>query len=250
MAKGRYINTHFWDDNWIIDLDPIEKLLFLYLLTNPCTDISGVYEISLRRMAFDTGIDKDMVIKILERFEKANKIVYQDGWVIVLNWQKNQSMNPSVKAGVARSVENYPQWVKDKITQHLGQAGYRLGTGSPQDALLNLTLPNLTLPNGEAPKKKVDSPLQTSGSQEINIWLDATAPLVGAASRETMNNPRKWRDAVEKAVREQHDITDWLSAVNIELNRTRTTPHFFSPENVLKVLQSKRAKQPTGGFLH
>ena len=35
MAKQRYINTKFWRDSYIEDLDPIEKLLFLYLLSNP-----------------------------------------------------------------------------------------------------------------------------------------------------------------------------------------------------------------------
>ena len=41
--KHRYIKTKFWDDSYIIELNPHEKLLFLYLITNPLTNIAGVY---------------------------------------------------------------------------------------------------------------------------------------------------------------------------------------------------------------
>src|SRR5436309_789071 len=61
MATQRLVNTNFWKDTYIIDLDPTQKLLFLYFLTSPRTSLAGVYEISLREAAFDTGIDRDMV---------------------------------------------------------------------------------------------------------------------------------------------------------------------------------------------
>ena len=34
MSKKRWINTKFWDDEYITELESIEKLLFLYFLTN------------------------------------------------------------------------------------------------------------------------------------------------------------------------------------------------------------------------
>jgi hypothetical protein len=67
QMTNRYINTNFWKDNYIADLDPSEKLLFLYLITNPRTNIAGIYELNLREIAFDTGFDVDMVKKILAR---------------------------------------------------------------------------------------------------------------------------------------------------------------------------------------
>ena len=60
MAKERIVNTRFWSDTYISNLDPIEKLLFLYLITNQYTEISGLYELPLKYMAVDTGIDKDI----------------------------------------------------------------------------------------------------------------------------------------------------------------------------------------------
>lgn len=116
MAKQRYINTHFWDDSYVVELDPIEKLLFLYFLTNPLTNIAGAYEVSLRRVAFDTGIDREMIVKILARFETANKIIYRDGWILITNFIKNQSLNPKMLKGVEDVVSDCPEWIKETLS--------------------------------------------------------------------------------------------------------------------------------------
>lgn len=115
MSKNRYINTRFWDDGYITTLDPIEKLLFIYLLTNPLTEICGAYEIPLRRIAFDTGIDKDMVSKILDRFADADKVIYRDGWVLICNFIKHQNLNNSkIKKGIEDELSCCPDWIKDR----------------------------------------------------------------------------------------------------------------------------------------
>lgn len=92
MAKEnfRWINTKFWDDNYIQTLDPSEKLLFLYFLMNPLTNLCGIYEISLRRISFDTGFNNEVINTILKRFQKDNKIVYYKGCVYIVNFLKNQ----------------------------------------------------------------------------------------------------------------------------------------------------------------
>lgn len=131
MAKMRTVNTKFWDDSYIVTLDPIEKLLFLYFLTNPLTDICGIYEIPLKRVAYDTGIDNDMIQKILLRFESHDKIIYRNGWIYIKNFVKNQVQNPSVLAGVQRAFNEIPQNIKDSL-------------GTDCDSLVHLTKLNLT----------------------------------------------------------------------------------------------------------
>lgn len=153
MASSRVINTNFWKDTYVIDLDPIEKLLFLYLLTNPNTNIAGIYEISLRQIAFDTGIDKDMVAKILARFQADGKAYYNRGWLALYNWIKHQSLNPKVSEGIKRIVDGLPQWLSDDL---LEQEQSTLPFDSePIHSLskpiaLNLTKLNLTKPNAKA----------------------------------------------------------------------------------------------------
>lgn len=113
--KLRSVNTHFWDDSYIVNLDPIEKLLFLYFLTNPLTNLTGVYEISLRRIAFDTGIDKDMIQKIISRFEENKKMYYKEGFIIIVNFIKNQRINPKMQTNIDNTFEELPAGIRQFI---------------------------------------------------------------------------------------------------------------------------------------
>jgi hypothetical protein len=54
MSKRRYISDSFWSDSWIENLDPLEKYLYLYLLTNQYVSVCGIYEIQFKRIAFET----------------------------------------------------------------------------------------------------------------------------------------------------------------------------------------------------
>ena len=117
MAKQRYINTRFWQDNYISNLDPSEKLLFLYCLTCPSTNISGAYEIPLKIIAADTGYDQDMIKKIFARFEKDNKIIYKDGWLFIVNFIKHQSSKSTkVQIGIKENLKDAPDWIKNRVS--------------------------------------------------------------------------------------------------------------------------------------
>ena len=113
MAKHRYINTHFWKDNYIINLDPTEKLVYLYLLTNPLTNIAGIYEINLKEIANDTGIIKEIVDTILKRFERDNKLKYSGGYIIIKNHLKHQDFkSPKIQSGIADIINSLPEEIK------------------------------------------------------------------------------------------------------------------------------------------
>lgn len=149
MSKNRYINTRFWDDGYITTLDPIEKLLFIYLLTNPLTEICGAYEIPLRRIAFDTGIDKDMVSKILDRFADADRVIYRDGWVLICNFIKHQNANsPTIKTGIEKGLSCCPDWIKDRLCITYG---YGIDTLSHLNLNSNLNMNSNSNSNENAP---------------------------------------------------------------------------------------------------
>jgi hypothetical protein len=86
--KQRYINTRLWNDSYVSDIDPLEKLLFVYALTNEHTNISGFYEIPLKIISIETGIEVSMLKKMLPRLRE--KIVYVNGYIIIRNFIKHQ----------------------------------------------------------------------------------------------------------------------------------------------------------------
>lgn len=117
MAKFRYLNTAIWDDEWFQGLDALEQHLFIYFLTNTSTNITGIYQIALRRVAFDTGMDQEKVKKIIDRFQRDGKLFYELGWVVMKNWQRHQTLNPNQAMAVATHLNSLPAWLKERLTK-------------------------------------------------------------------------------------------------------------------------------------
>lgn len=125
-TKLRSINTKFWDDSYIIELESKEKLLFLYLLSNPLTNLAGVYEITFKKISFDTGLDLNEVKEMFDKFQKDAKIIYSDGFIIIKNFLKNQSCNDTMLKNVEKTVKQLPSnirkiyidFVKPSIAYH------------------------------------------------------------------------------------------------------------------------------------
>lgn len=116
MDSKRMVNTKFWSDGYVSELEPTEKLLFLYLITNERVDISGIYELPLKFMSFETGIKKEELIRILDRFERDEKVFYADGFVFVKNFIKNQNCNSdSIVIAIKNKIEELPSQIRKKI---------------------------------------------------------------------------------------------------------------------------------------
>lgn len=116
MSKGRYVKTNFWRDTYIVELDTTQKLLFLYFLTNPATNLSGVYEIDLRLVSLDTGIQQKQIEKVLQKFMADDKMHYQNGWLIIKNFIKNQRFNDSMRRGAEKELSDLPQWLQGVLS--------------------------------------------------------------------------------------------------------------------------------------
>ena len=62
MAIYRNISMSFWTDTKIIDeFTPEDKYFYLYLFTNPHTNLAGCYEISMKQIVTETGYSKETI---------------------------------------------------------------------------------------------------------------------------------------------------------------------------------------------
>lgn len=218
MANNRQVSTNFWKDNYVVELDPTEKLIFLYLLTNPKTNVAGVYEINFREVSFDTGFEVEMVKRVIARFERDGKVQYENGYILLTNWVKHQSMNPSVKSGIERIIAGLPSWLSDIITKDERTGNLQIERATPVQpvdslgtksdilnlTLLNSTLPNLTLLNEatartdeiEVVEKKVEERVPTKAIDGMFQYWQTT---VGYA---VTSNIKKNREACGKIYKE------------------------------------------------
>jgi hypothetical protein len=114
------LDTKFWSDTYISTLEPLEKLLFLYLITNEKTDICGIYELPMKIMMIETDMDKKTIETILEKFGSDNKILYKNGWILLQNFVKHQNFeSPTVDNGIRKSLSNLPLEIR-KIAYGMG----------------------------------------------------------------------------------------------------------------------------------
>jgi hypothetical protein len=113
MSKQRYIKDSFWTDPYIEKLSPDYKLIFLYLLTNPLSNIAGVYEVRLKRMAYETGYDTEVVENIIKKFVKDFKIIQFNDWIVIVNHIKHQSLGNLTAEGINRVIKESPQEIQD-----------------------------------------------------------------------------------------------------------------------------------------
>ena len=109
MANYRQIHVSIWKDGWFLDLDPREKLLFIYLFSNANTNLAGIYKISLRVVAFETCLGMAYVLEAMEKFRKAGKVYYEDGIVWVTNMRRyHESKSPLVQQRIAADIAAIP----------------------------------------------------------------------------------------------------------------------------------------------
>jgi hypothetical protein len=115
MDLRRSINVKFWTDEWIEKLDQKGKLLFLYLLTNPLTNLLGIYKISIKRISFETGLTEEAIKDCLKSFESVLKCFYIDEYIVLTNHLKNQNLNTNMVKNVMSDFNNIPNSLKDKL---------------------------------------------------------------------------------------------------------------------------------------
>ena len=115
MAIERRIDTATWDDPWFAGLDVSGKLLFLYLLTNRRTTSCGAFEITLRAIAFETGIEQSQVESLIASFGERVQWFPDDQIVFVRNFYRRQKPNASFTTNAQRSAADLPARVRDTV---------------------------------------------------------------------------------------------------------------------------------------
>ncbi len=128
-GKLRSIDTAIWQDNWFEDLDPESKLLFFYLLTNPQTNMLGIFELSLKRMAFDTGLKSEVVETSLQKFAQDEKVIHEDGFIVLTNFIKHQRYNKNMRIGAGNDFNKLPLSFRTKILRNPSKGFERVRNG-------------------------------------------------------------------------------------------------------------------------
>jgi len=230
MSSQRPIKDEMWSDSWFYDLDPSEKLVWVFLLTNERQNVAGIYEANIRWICSNTGFDKQVIEQILKRFEDSNKIAVRGGWIVLLNHYKHQSTSPKIEEGIARILKEVPEIVLEIYPIHRVCIRYRtllnltkliIGeTGSPQtvnmwnknkeEKVVDYDSGEIVEPVKPRTKKYPNAPAICKIFQEVlgknpGNWRVNKTQLLACENLYTERTPAKVRSALEyyKANREE-----------------------------------------------
>lgn len=106
-----------WADLWFDELEPLEKLLFIYLITNSKTNLLGIYDHTPRRISIDTRIPEKEVKEMLDKFQNDGKVYFSDGWIWIVNWLKNQKWNPKMVASILKKYFSLEESIIESFTK-------------------------------------------------------------------------------------------------------------------------------------
>ena len=92
MALYRTVSVGFWSDSKVMDeFTPEDRYFYLYLFTNPHTNLCGCFEISFSQMVLELGYEKSSIENLLRRFETVHNVLrYSEETkeILLLNWHK------------------------------------------------------------------------------------------------------------------------------------------------------------------
>lgn len=111
----RMVDCGTWDDPWFESLAPQGKLLFLYLLTNPRSTSCGAFEITPRKMAFETGLPLELIEKFLKSWAPRVQWWPEHQIVFLKNFYRRQTNSERMRINAARLVADMPLAVREAI---------------------------------------------------------------------------------------------------------------------------------------
>lgn len=111
MAIYRTVSMSFWTDSKVVDeFTPEDKYFYLYLFTNPHTNLCGCYEFSVKQAELETGYSKDAIYNLIKRFEEVHDVVRyskKTKEILLLNWHKyNWTTSDKFRKPLAKELEN------------------------------------------------------------------------------------------------------------------------------------------------
>lgn len=86
--KTRILHTRIYTDDFFAELNPVEKLIFIYLLTNENVNIIHLYELPDRKILYDLGISQTQLTAAKDKFQATGKIYFYKSFIYLANAAK------------------------------------------------------------------------------------------------------------------------------------------------------------------
>jgi hypothetical protein len=134
MAE-RKVKSSVWTNPWVQNLEPMEKLVWAYLLTCESLSPSGIFQVTPKTIADDlsgekTTISRSEISAILEKMQTDGHILYIDYYIALRDYHQHNNCiaNPKYQTYIRKHLASLPQSIANELIQFT----------IPQDAIGNL----------------------------------------------------------------------------------------------------------------
>jgi DnaD/phage-associated family protein len=198
MSNYRQLHTRMWADTWFIELKTEQKLLFVYLFSNERASVCGLYEIPLRFISFETGLEKDQIVEAFEVFTQAGKIEYDyaAGVIWVKNMAKYQtSTSPKLQARIKADIKAVPECaIKNRYLYGTDTVSVPHDDGNDTSYSVPIPIPVTVPSQGEGTGGETTPNIYAVYEQNIGVLVPRVADTLKEAEQ---TYPKGW---VEEAI--------------------------------------------------
>lgn len=165
MSIYRTVQLTFWTDRKIEDeFTAQDKYFYLFLLTNPYTNLCGCYEIGMKQMMHYTGYNENEISNLMSRMSNLYRVCkYSEDTkeVLLLNWHKyNWTKSEKVLVGAykqAKAIKN--KGFQRYVMQLLSEYGYTVESEYlkfeyPMDTTVTVTVNNISTNSNNISKEQ------------------------------------------------------------------------------------------------
>ena len=187
MADYRTVKVSMWaQDEWFMDQDTEGKLLWMYLFTNSHTSVAGIYKLPMRTITFETGLDKQAVIRCLAQFAKDGKAYYEDSTIWVVKMRDHQATS-SIK--VTKRIEQDLDALPDTPLKKRYFDRYPIDTLSIPYQARNIWYPRLADETETETETETD-PVRAA----VAVWESLGLTVSGFMSQQIAESVREWSE--------------------------------------------------------
>ena len=127
----RTVQISFWTDRKVEeDFTPEDRYFYLYLFTNPHTNLAGCYELGIKQASYETGYNDETIRRLIERFTEEHKVIKyfpETKEVLLLNWYK---YNWTKSKDFLKAINKQINAVKSEDARKYLEGLYTVYTGS------------------------------------------------------------------------------------------------------------------------
>lgn len=238
MAIYRNVSMSFWTDSKIADdFTPDDKYFYLYLFTNPHTNLCGCYEISIKQMAYETGLSANKVKSLIERLSVEHDVIRYNAEtreLILINWYRyNWTESDKFRKPLLREIKyvKYEPFRKYLLDMCEGEDQYPIDTvsipyGYGSDTLYcSVSVPVSDTDTVSVPKKDY---VKETAKEIIDYLNEITGQHYKSTTKETLK-------LIRARLSEGATIDDFRTVIYKKTNQWKEDPkmsRFLRPQTL------------------